>query len=426
MALIHDKLYSLLRWSEQYTKTDMVYLTRGGFWLSIGQFVSTTSSFVLAIAFANLLPAETYGTYRYVISFAGLFAIPALTGIGSALTQAVARGYEGSFVPGLMMRLQWGTLGTLGSLGLAAYYLFFNNLELALAFALAAPFVPLVEISSMYGALLAGRKMFAETAWYFLITRAVFVGILLAALAITDNLYVVLAAYFIPQTLAQTIIMLRVLRRNPVNTATEPETLRYGVHLSFNEVINQVGLYLDNILLFHYLGPLGVAIYTFASAPIKQIRGAYKNVPLLALPKLSVRTVESIDDRLWLRLGQLFGIGVLISLSYIAVAPFVFRILFSEYMESVPYTQLLAVLLAFELPLTFLGAAVQSRLHVTPRSWLYLRNVPAGTFILSALILTPLYGILGVIVGRFISTAASFAILWGQWIMLVRREKDVR
>lgn len=422
MTSLREKLHTFLRWSERYTKTDMIYLTRGGFWLSIGQIVSITSSFVLAVAFANFLPAETYGTYRYILSVTGILAIPALTGIGSALTQAIARGFEGSYIPGMKMRLQWGTFGSLGSLGIALYYLYSGNTELAIALTLAAPFVSLFEISGMYGYLLSGRKLFEESTRYFLLTRTIFVGSLLLALLLTDNLYVILGAYFIPQTAVQSYLFFRTIKHSPPNTATEPHTLRYGVHLSFNEIINQVGLYLDNILLFHYLGPVGVATYIFASTPIKQIRGSYKSIPLLALPKLAVRTTESINGLLMSRLWQLFGIGILIAVAYILTAPFVFRLLFSDYMSSVFYSQLLAITLALELPLIFLGATVQSRLHDTPRSWLYLRNIPAASFVLTALILTPLYGIIGVIVSRFISIFAAFAVQGMQWMLFTRRE----
>ena len=43
---IKNKTYKLLRKSEKYTKTDMVYLTKGGFWLTLGQIISSTSAFL--------------------------------------------------------------------------------------------------------------------------------------------------------------------------------------------------------------------------------------------------------------------------------------------------------------------------------------------------------------------------------------------
>lgn len=409
---------------EGYTKTDISYLAHGGFWLFLGQVAATSSSFILAIAFANLLPAEVYGTYRYVLSFAGILAIPTLTGITGALTQAIARGLEGSYIPGLMLRLRWGVLGSLGSVGLALYYFTQGNNELGFAFALAAPFVPLIEIGSMYGAFLSGRKMFRESTLYFLLIRTAYVASLLIAIASTDNLYITLAAYFIPMTLVQFFLMYRLFTKYPPNDRSEPGTIRSGVHLSFNGIINQVGLYFDTVLLFHYLGPVGVAVYTFAAAPVRQIRDAYKNLPLLALPKLSVRSAQSINALMIERLIKLFGLGILIAVIYIITAPFIFSLLFPDYLESVFYSRILAIMLAFELPLVFLGAAVQSRLNVTPGAWLYMRNIPSILFIGSVLVLTPLYGILGVIVSRFLTSIAGFTINGLQWILFVKREKE--
>ena len=53
---IRNKAYNVLRWSEKYTKTDMLYLAKGGSWFTVGQVVSSSSVLLLAIAFANLLP----------------------------------------------------------------------------------------------------------------------------------------------------------------------------------------------------------------------------------------------------------------------------------------------------------------------------------------------------------------------------------
>ena len=65
---LRQKMLEFLRWSERYSKTDMLYLVRGGFWLSLNHIAASVSSLILAVAFANLIPAETYGTYRYVLS----------------------------------------------------------------------------------------------------------------------------------------------------------------------------------------------------------------------------------------------------------------------------------------------------------------------------------------------------------------------
>ena len=95
---IKNRIYRLLRRSERHTKTDMVYLASGGFWLTVGQIISSAATFGLAIAFANLLPKETYGTYKFVLSIAGILTIFTLPGMVTSLTQAVARNFEGSVI----------------------------------------------------------------------------------------------------------------------------------------------------------------------------------------------------------------------------------------------------------------------------------------------------------------------------------------
>src|SRR3990167_10664736 len=91
---VRGRLYRFLRWSERYTKTDMVYLASGGFWLVLGQIIFALSAFILAVAFANLVPQATYGTYKNLTSMAAMFAIFSLPGMAVAVTRASAQGNE--------------------------------------------------------------------------------------------------------------------------------------------------------------------------------------------------------------------------------------------------------------------------------------------------------------------------------------------
>ena len=64
----------LLDWSQKYAKTDMRYVAHGGFWMSLNLVASSVLSLLLAIVFANLLPKEDYGYYKYVLSVGSLFS----------------------------------------------------------------------------------------------------------------------------------------------------------------------------------------------------------------------------------------------------------------------------------------------------------------------------------------------------------------
>src|SRR3989344_6653654 len=91
---IRQKVYRLLRWSEKYTKADMVYLVHGNFWLITGRAIAVGSGVLLTVAFANLLSPTDFGTYKYILAIAGFIGAFSLGGLSGAVTRAVARGKE--------------------------------------------------------------------------------------------------------------------------------------------------------------------------------------------------------------------------------------------------------------------------------------------------------------------------------------------
>ena len=82
----------LLRRTEKITKTDMVYLSKGSFWLLLNQGLGSLLGFITAVALANLLPKEEYGIYKYLLSIAALCSIATMPGFSSAVVQAVGAG----------------------------------------------------------------------------------------------------------------------------------------------------------------------------------------------------------------------------------------------------------------------------------------------------------------------------------------------
>jgi hypothetical protein len=58
MNQLKYKAYTFLRWSERHTKTDMIYLTKGGFWLTLAQVISSASGKQISYKIEYLVTLE--------------------------------------------------------------------------------------------------------------------------------------------------------------------------------------------------------------------------------------------------------------------------------------------------------------------------------------------------------------------------------
>ena len=409
IKIIKQKTYNFLRESERYTKTDMVYLFKGGSWLTLGQIVSSICSFLLAIAFANLLPKETYGSYRYVLSIAGLLAIPTLSGINTAIVQAVARGYEGSFIKGLKTKIRWGLLGGLASLILSSYYYFNDNITLTFAFLITGIFIPFMDSFNIYGALLIGKKKFKISTIYNIIIKILSFIIIISVLFITNNIFLIIFTYFLSNTLLRLLFLFVTIKKIKINRKEDSETIPYGKHLSLIDIISIIASQLDKILVFHYLGAIELAIYAFAIAIPEQIKSLLKNMSTLALPKFSEKSIEKIKKTIFKKMAWMSLFIALGTVFYIIAAPYIYKLFFPQYIESIFYSQLFSISLIAAITI-LPTSALQAKIA---KKELYKLNIYSPIIqIVLLFFFIYFYGILGAIIarvlGRFIGLVISY------------------
>jgi len=295
-----------LRWTEKWAKTDMVYLAKGGFWLTIEQIVSSISVFLLAIAFANLLPQETYGIYKYVLSLTSILLITNLPGIGVSVIQATARGIEGSLFLALKTKIYWGFLGSFISLLLSGYYYLNNNISLAIIFIIISLFIPFIDSFGIYGSLLSGRKQFKISSIYNSITQIIATLIIISVIFLSDNIFIILITYLLSNTILRLIFFKITLYKFKPNKQMGSNIISYGKHLSVMGIIGTIATQIDKILIFHYLGGIKLAIYIFATAIPEQIKGFLKNIKALAFPKLSQTPSEDTRSSLKNKIKKMF------------------------------------------------------------------------------------------------------------------------
>lgn len=391
---LRQKIKDILIWSQKYTQTDMIYLAKGGFWLTFGKIITSISSFLLAIAFANLLPRETYGTYKYVLSVGGILGILSLPGLNDALTRAVAKGYESSFISCLRSKLRWGTLGGLASLGLAGYYFLNGNTALTICFLITAAFLPLMNAFMLYESFWTGKKSFKILTKYQVIIQLLAASVLIPVLFLTNNLFLILLSWFSAYTTFRFIALWVTLRKVSFDKKQYPEVISYGKHLSLMSIIGSIASQLDRILIWHFLGAIPVAIYHFAIIPPEQIKEFLKKIDVLSFPKLTQKTKQETKSTLPIKTLKLLILIIPIVVVYIFFAPYIYKIFFPKYSDSIIYSQIFALTLLF-FPRIFMQTSLVAQGEKEKLYWV--RTTTPIVKIALLLVLLPIYGIYGVI-----------------------------
>ncbi|HZZ99723.1 MAG TPA: hypothetical protein VFK07_03380, partial [Candidatus Paceibacterota bacterium] len=187
ISKIKEKAKNWLIWSQRYTRTDMLYLAKGGFWLSGGQILGTLSSFLLALAFANLVDKNIYGTYKYIISLASGLGALTLTGMNTAVTRAVASGAEGTLKKSVIYQLKWNIILFAAAIGVGFYYWLHGNNVIAIAMILVGILSPFINTTNTYMAYLNGKKDFRRMAFYGAAINILVTIVLVVTMIINKN-----------------------------------------------------------------------------------------------------------------------------------------------------------------------------------------------------------------------------------------------
>lgn len=399
--------HSLLGALERVFKTDVRYLIRGGAWLGMSQFALSGTTFLLSIAFANLLSAEAYGAYKYILSVVSILAITTLSGMDNAVTRAVAQGYEQSVYEGLRAKFTYGMFGTAIGVLIATYYALNHNTTLSIGFAVAALALPFWESFDIYNSFLNGRKLFKTFATHYSITQLFTAALVFGTLITTKNILAILIVYFTANALLRIINFYFVTRRIILNNKSDRETMAYGKRLSGLNIIGTLVGQIDQILIFHYIGARDLVVYALAIAPVENLKGMLKNIQALALPRFAGRKEGDVREKIFDKALRLGVVTALLALCYVFIAPFFYQVFFPRYIDATLYSQIVAISLIAVSMQMFLNTFFESQGEVRA----LLQSNVFG--LLNLLILFPLiyyFGVMGAITGRILGRFLSLAI----------------
>ena len=384
----------------EYFKTDVIYTLKGGSFLSLGNLFGVAANLALAFFFARLLPKEIYGTYSYILAWISVLGVFALTGMDTAVIQSVSRGFENSLITGLKKKIKYGFLGTLTALVIGAYYFYNGNQTLALSFFIGAVFIPFLNGFQIYNAYLVGKKEFKTSAYYAIASQIFIASVLIATIFLTKNIIYIIAVYLLANLLPNLFFFIRTKIKAKPAGEEDKEISAYGKHLSFINIFSVIASYIDQFLAFHYLGPANLATYAFATAPPEQVKGFFKGLPDLILPKFSQRPEEDLKKTMGRKIVILTIFTAGIVGIYILLAPWFYKIFFPQYVDAVFLSQIFALSMLNTPPALIISALTA---HKKTKE-LYWFNALSPLFqIVILVILTPLYGLMGLVLARVIA-----------------------
>jgi O-antigen/teichoic acid export membrane protein len=403
---LRNFLYRLLRQSERFFRTDMVYLTKGGFWLAFGHAMAIIIGLILTLGFANLLSKESFGTYKFILSVSGIMTAFSLTGLPSAMIRSIAKGFDNALTKSFRANIKWSFAIFIGGLFGGLYYFLNGNNTLALSLLIVGSLSPFMTSASLYGSFLEGKKDFRKKSLYGMLQNSVPAIFLLGTIYLVDNPLIIVLVYFISNTAITMVLFYHTLRSSArINAREDTSLLSYSKHLSLMNILATITYHIDKVLIFHFLGTAPLAIYTFAIAPINQLESPGKFIAKLALPKLSEQKISDIHKTLPRKIFVLFVSMLGLVALYITIAPYIFDFLFPKYIESVPFSQVYALTLLFTPGMLF-GQTLTA--HMKTKA-LYITKIVGPMVNISLLIiLLPLFGIWGAIATLITTHALNF------------------
>ncbi len=357
-------MQSLIKRISKLLKLDISYLAKGGLWTTLSFVVGTLGSVVTMIAFGNLLPRETYGTYNYLLSLGASLSFLTLSGIGPAVMRAVARGYESIVPQALRLSFKYNSLAVLTILAVASYYGVKGNELFATSLFLLAIAYPVTEVFHLYKQILTARRRFDLLTKITSIITLVGALVTVIALLLTDNILVLIGIYttmsIIPNVLAYHYIT-RGMSRSLPDQVQVREMKRTALHFTGAGAIGVIASYIDKVLLFQVAGPGALAVYGFAIAGPERLKSLVKNWGSVALPKLTRRSLEQIHDAVYNRIFLSLVLGTGLFLIYLLIAPILFNIFLPKYLDAVPYSQALALTLVTTPISVYIGSVFSSQ-----------------------------------------------------------------
>ncbi|MFW6210438.1 MAG: oligosaccharide flippase family protein, partial [Patescibacteria group bacterium] len=210
-------LDQLLDRINQRARTDIKPILGGLSWLFSGQILIAVIGFLSTVVLANFLDEASFGEYKYLLTLAGMVGVLSLTGLKEATVRAVAQGNEAELYRTIRLILRWSGGMILTASGIAGYYFYMGNEQIALAGLAMLLFVPMATAFSTFLPYLNGKQLYGSFATLRTLYLAAPPAATLGVVWFTTDVLLLFVSFVAAQGIGALLLFLCTIRRYPPN-----------------------------------------------------------------------------------------------------------------------------------------------------------------------------------------------------------------
>jgi O-antigen/teichoic acid export membrane protein len=339
-------------------------------WLVSGSGASQAMGLVSMVCMARIFTPVELGEFFFIQSWLTALSGWGLPGLSTSLVSSVARGEGGTFRRAVWLE-SMAALG--GSACLVGLGVWFDNNQTHLGlwtYAMAAFLFP-ISINDCGLQALAGRRLYHQVSAVQVASRMLnLLWLLLCAIN-----HIGIAWFFGAQLLTTCAINVFLIASNwnhvgPKNDCN-PEAIRYGIHLTFSNAIQQPMSQAERLLVGFFLGSANLAVFGLGEMIYNNLRTLANLSQSFYYPRL----VHLSDNRVYLYLSEQAkiwtGCFIGLALLFAVVLPLVYPPLLGEqYEESARFAVYYSVAFAVGVP-NFFVAIYLRHLRATKVTYIY-------------------------------------------------------
>lgn len=417
--MMKEDLLKIVKWTERYTKTDMLYVIKNSFWLNSSSVLTSIFSFILSILIAKFIDKEVYGTYQFILSIGVIINAFTLTGMNVAITNSIAKGEDdGILISSVKYQIKLSFIPFIIGLILSCYYFINGNVLIFYGILIVAIAIPLTNAFNTWNAYLNGKKDFKSIFLYTQFVNIIYYLSLILVIIKFPNLILLVFISLFSNLISNLIIYKNIIKKFNIKEKSIQlqESLNYGRNLSLSNILPIIMLQSDNLIIFHLLGPKMLAIYLFASNIPDRFISLLRPLSNIAFPKISSIPDENLYSNVIDKTFKLFYLSLFFAILYFFISEPLFKIFFNQYLTSVKYSQLYMLSLVASMTYSLLLVALQTR----KSKYIYIINVIYPFLSLSLIYIGTLkFQITGTIIAKILSNIILLIAL----IIFLKRHK---